>query len=103
MSDELMLSLRSGGPVSPVVQLRRLLTHGRERGWEFDVAWRWSYERIKWPHDTAHRLEWKGILGETVLDEHVQPVKQRESWRSAYERTPPSRRESSVGRLLVAA
>lgn len=102
MADDLVASLRSGGPVSPAVQMRKLLAFGKARGWEFDTAWRWSFERIKFPHDTAHRRGWKEILGEGPTDPRPLPSRQRESWRRAYEDMPALRREESV-RLLVAA
>jgi hypothetical protein len=102
MSELLIRSLRANGPVSPAVQFRRLLEYGRERGWAFETAWRWSYERVRWPHDTTHRREWKKILGESPDDPRRVPSQQRQAWQSAYERLPQSRREQSVG-LLVAA
>jgi hypothetical protein len=102
MTEELVRSLRSGGPVSPAVQMRKLLAYGRERGWEFEAAWRWAFERVRWPHDTTHRLEWKGVLGRSHDDPKPIPSAQREAWRSAYERQTQSTREQSVG-LLVAA
>lgn len=102
MSEALVASLRAHGPVSPAIQFRKLLEYGRERGWPFETAWRWSYERVRWPHDTTHRREWKKILGESHDDQRRTPTQQREAWQSAYERTEPSTKEQSVG-LLVAA
>lgn len=102
MSAALMESLRAAGPVSPAVQFRRLLVYGRERGWSFETSWRWAYERVRWPHDTTHRKEWKGILGESHDDPRANPVKQREAWQSAYEGASQSDREHSVGMLVAA-
>lgn len=99
--DPLVAALRAHGPVSPAVQMRVLLAAGKTRGWEFDTAWRWSFERLKFPHDTAHRRGWKEILGEDPTDSRPQPAKQRQAWRRAYEDMPALRREESV-RLLVA-
>lgn len=102
MSELLLAELRAHGPLSPAVQFRHLLEYGRERDWPFPVAWRWSYERVRWPHDTTHRKEWKRILGESHDDDRRTPTEQREAWRSAYERVEQTRRERSVG-VLVAA
>lgn len=102
MTEDLVAELRGCGPVSPAIQMRKLLAFGRARGWEFETAWRWSWERVRWPHDTTHRLEWKAILGACPEDDRSVPMVQRQSWRCAYEREEQSRRERSVG-LLVAA
>lgn len=103
MSELLLTQLRANGPVSPAVQMRELLRFGRDRDWEFEVAWRWSWERVKWPHDTGHRLQWKDVLGESPADARRQPVAQRDVWRRAYERDEPTRKDRCVGRLLIAA
>lgn len=103
MSADLLAQLRSNGPVSPAVQMRKLLEFGRQRDWPFETAWRWSYERVKWPHDTGHRKEWKAILGESATDSRPMVERQRQAWRSAYVREPADRRHASVGRLLTAA
>jgi hypothetical protein len=102
MSEALLRSLRSNGPVSPAIQFRKLLQYGRQRDWPFETAWRWSFERVKWPHDTTHRKEWKAVLGDRHDDPRPVPTKQREAWRSAYEGAAQSPKEQSVG-LLVAA
>ena len=102
MTEDLVRSLRSGGPVSPAIQMRKLLVFGREHGWEFELAWRWSYERVKFPHDTTHRREWKQVLGERHDDARAIPTLQRDAWHSAYDRLPQTPRERSVG-LLIAA
>lgn len=97
-----MESLRARGPVSPAVQMRTLLAACRTRDWDFELAWRWSWERVRWPHDTAHRLEWKSILGETPTDPRRVPVRQRAVWRAAYEGMEASRHEVAAGRLVAA-
>jgi hypothetical protein len=102
MGEDLMGSLRSGGPVSPAVQMRTLLAFGKERGWTFETAWRWSFERVKFPHDTTHRRGWKEILGEDPTDPRKLPSAQRAAWRRAYENEAATRRERSVG-VFVAA
>ena len=102
MSEELLLALHANGPVSPAVQLRHLLAFGRANRWTFDSAWRWSFERIKWPHDTSHRQEWKAILGVLHDDPGVMPARQRDVWRRAYEQSPATVADSSVGKLIAA-
>jgi hypothetical protein len=102
VAQDLVASLRAGGPVSPAVQMRKLLAFGKERDWAFETAWRWSFERIKFPHDTTHRRGWKEILGEGPLDPRPMPSRQRDAWRRAYENSPALQREASVSVLLVA-
>lgn len=99
MSEALIASLRAHGPVSPAVQFRRLLECGRERGWAFETAWRWSYERVRWPHDTTHRREWKRVLGDSPTDPRRIPTEQRRVWQAAYERVEQSPRERAAGLL----
>lgn len=92
--------------VSPAVQLRQLLEQYRNYGREFDVAWAMALEpgRIRWPHDTQHRREWKMVLG--VEDEYGNPITDsaiKEIWRAAYYRQPMARRqERSLSRLIAA-
>lgn len=91
---------------SPAVQLRLLLEQSRSFGRDFDVAWEMALEpgRIRWPHDTAHRREWKLILG--VEDEFGNPIDDseiREVWRAAYHREPAAKSsEKSLTRLIAA-
>lgn len=96
-----MLALRAHGPVPPPVQLRVLLKFARDHDWEFEVAWKYSFERIRWNHDTTHRREYKAILGENATDPASEPVKQRAMWRAAYERIPLAR-PSNLGLLINA-
>jgi hypothetical protein len=100
--DKVRQELCGPGPVSPAVQMRMFLGYARERQWSFEFAWRWSYERIKWNHDTNHRLEWKSILGASDDDPSRMPTRQRAIWRAAYEQTPVTRQESAPGRLVNA-
>lgn len=73
------------GKPSPATQMREMLVKSRRSGVGFERAWDSAYERIRWPHDTAHRNEWKDQLDYD-----------RESWRVAYER------EGAVNRPLLA-
>lgn len=99
---DLMDTLRSQGPVSPAVQMRTLMAACRSRQWEFEMAWRWSWERVRWPHDTAHRLDWKGILGESPTDPRRVPIRQREIWFAAYEGIEIDPCVVAAGRLIAA-
>lgn len=83
---------RFDGKICPAVQMREFLLLLREQGAEFDEAWRVAFERVKWPHDTVHRREWKAILEQS-----------RETWERAFDLVPPSRAERKLGRLLLAA
>lgn len=51
----------------------------------FDRAWEVAWARVKWPHDTAHRREWKRALAWT-----------RRSWELAYSGQRPVVDESPV-------
>jgi hypothetical protein len=99
--DPLVAELRAGRPVSPAVQMSTLMRACKKRGWEFEVAWRWSFERIKWPHDTGHRRGWKEILGEQPFDESPEPCKQRLAWQAAYENHPVHQLHASVALLIA--
>ncbi len=79
---------------SPAVQMRVLLERARERDMNFDEAWDFAFARIRWPHDTTHRREWKDIF---------RSVKSRRVWRSCFERQPPLEREKNLAHLAVAA
>lgn len=48
---------------SPATQVRVYLARARERDMTFERAWVFAIERVRWPHDTRHRWEWKGVLG----------------------------------------
>lgn len=89
----------SGDPRSPAVQLRRLLCEAREQGLEFSEAWVLSLRRVKWPHDTAHRIEWKKILGDGK--DFVTPEDTLVPWRSAYHREAPTRADRTIALLAA--
>jgi hypothetical protein len=99
----LVRELRAGPPVPVPTQLRSLLAYGRQCGWSFEWAWRWSFEAIRWPHCTEERRQWKQILGECYDDESRLPAQQREMWHRAYDRMEYGNRERGGGRLLIAA
>lgn len=50
---------------TPAAQLRERLAMAKRAGLDFDHAWERAWRRIKWPHDTAHRREWKRALAAT--------------------------------------
>lgn len=79
---------------SPAVQMRVLLEYARVRDLTFAEAWEFSFVRIRWPHDTTHRREWKAILR--------QPS-QRRVWESAYNREPQDERAKTLVHLALAA
>lgn len=98
---DLVEQLRSNGPISPAVQLQALLRACKARGWDFELAWRWSWERIKWPHDTTLRRSYKKFMGENPTDLRRETVMHRECWRRAYEGSEPLPREKSAGLLAA--
>lgn len=103
MEEDLRLAIGvAEGPVNPAVQFRLLLVFCRDHEWAFLVAWRWSFERVRWPHDTTARREWKQIMGDRCDDPRVLPARQREMWQRAYERGEVTRSEQAGGKLMVA-
>jgi hypothetical protein len=76
---------------SPAEQLRRDLERFRAAGRPFDEAWRIAYQRIRWPHHTLPKQEWKAIL-----------AGQRHLWHAAYERDTATRVLEATGRLTAA-
>lgn len=79
---------------SPAVQMRVLLGRAREHGMSFDVAWEFSWQRIRWPHDTTHRREWKAILSD---------ASSLEVWRASFDRQPVDRLAQLRALSVVAA
>lgn len=89
---------------NPAVQVRVLLVRARLQGLEFDRAWQYALGTppsgrpnsrqglVRWPHDTNHRQEWKGVFEDrgTVA-----------SWEAAYCRLASPEEESFE--LLMAA
>lgn len=61
----------------PAEQLRVDLERMRSFGVAFDDAWEKAWGRIRWPHATPERRQWKAIL-----------EADREKWREAYDRRP---------------
>lgn len=92
---------------SPANQMRVMLAHLRASGVPFERAREIAWERIRWPHDTTHRWEWKALLGDYQAAAMVgmrvdQVADQIEAWRRAYEgeHAPEAR---PMGQLLAAA
>lgn len=54
-----------------------MLAASRRAGVSFEHAWRTGLEKVRWPHDTTHRHEWRRLLPE-----------QRALWEAAYNREP---------------
>lgn len=52
---------------SPAVQMRIFLARARIQGFAFEVAWAWAWERVKWPHDTTARRDWKRVLKQPTV------------------------------------
>lgn len=50
---------------SPAEQLRDRLAMAKRAHLPFDVAWERAWRRVKWPHDTEHRRQYKCALGAT--------------------------------------
>lgn len=70
--------------------MRAMLLASRDGGVEFDRAWTSAWDRIRWPHDTQHRVDWKEVLEGG-----------RREWQAAYERVPSRRRVYATGVLEV--
>lgn len=70
---------------SPPTQLRHMLMVSRRHGIVFEQAWEAAWVRVRWPHDTEHRRDFKKVLKE-----------QRVDWAAAYER------RGEVNRRLIA-
>lgn len=94
---------------SPAVQIRVLLDRARDQDCDFDQAWRFALGeqvmrpdghadfiggRVRWPHDTNHRIEWKDILSLRKV---------RDTWRACYENEPPKKTEKTLAQLALAA
>lgn len=85
---------------SPAVQLRVHLARARAQGMPFERAWGtgfcdgWAFERVRWPHDTPHRRDWKAALAHPNL---------REAFRAAYCREKVGKREVHLANLELVA
>lgn len=74
--------------MSPAVQMRVMLARSRAAGVPFDRAWESAFERVKWPHDTTARLDWKYTLEDA-----------RTQWGSAYDRRSSTVKIRATGLL----
>lgn len=50
------------GIPTPAAQVREELARLRRKGLSFDLAWRRTLERVKWPEEKGARDEWKMVL-----------------------------------------
>lgn len=94
---------------SPAIQVRVLLAWARGQGFDFFTSWRvvlgdmitrsngepdFINGRVRWPHDTTHRREWKRIFAD---------VDQQDVWRAAFEGEPRTEREKTLVNLALVA
>lgn len=91
--------------VVPSTQMRLLLEKARDLGKDFDAAYEFAFSRIRWPHDTAHRREWKALLGDydaarEVNVRRTEVTRQMEIWRAAYYNERVDGRYEAVRHLL---
>ena len=98
-----MVNSRKGS--LPSEQMRELLVNARALQKNFDDAYEFAFSRIRWPHDTTHRREWKALLGDydsarevNVRREEV--TRQMEIWRAAYYDLRVENRFESVRHIL---
>lgn len=92
---------------SPATQMRVLLARSRARGVTFERAYHLALnERIRWPHDTTHRKEWKATLGYVEEDssplEQARAARQIALWRAAYYREPMDDRRAAAAAAVFA-
>jgi hypothetical protein len=83
-------------------QLRAHLERARVAGMPFAKAWPWALQRVRWPHATAQRREWKYLLGLEVDGTVVQARTNARillAWQSAYERRVEEAREAAFARV----
>lgn len=85
--------------------MRLLLDRARVLGKDFDAAYEFAFSRIRWPHDTAHRREWKALLGDysaarEVGIRQIDVTRSLEVWRAAYYRQPVDSRFEAIRHLL---
>lgn len=62
---------------SPAVQMRFYLARSRRHETPFERAWEFAFRRVRWPHDTQHRVQWKVAIEWS-----------KEAWRNSYEGVP---------------
>ena len=78
---------------SPATQMREMLVQSRRYGVPFEKSWDSAFARVRWPHDTEHRQEWKALLED-----------QRAAWEIAFEKQgDESRPLRALYSLLTAA
>ena len=87
--------------------MRVFLLKARAMDKPFEEAHEFAFERIRWPHDTQHRREWKALLGdyESAREVNVrreEVTQQIELWRAAYEGMRVDERYSAVRFILPA-
>jgi hypothetical protein len=61
---------------TPPQQMRSMLATSRRYGVAFGTAWASAWGRVRWPHDTDHRIQYKDVL-----------IEQQGAWLAAYERS----------------
>lgn len=92
------MSRRTTSPVedrrygTPAQQVGAELARFRAAGLDFEAAWEVTFDRIKWPHNTAHRMQWKAIIEAG-----------RHQWEAAYLYVPPIAPIEAVGSLAPLA
>jgi len=79
---------------SPATQMRVHLMRARRRGMSFEKAWDWAFERVRWPHDTMQRIEWKEI---------IEGQKIRGAFHAAYRREQITERAAHMANLELVA
>jgi hypothetical protein len=87
----------------PMPQLRAHLERARVAGMSFERAWPWALERVRWPHATAERREWKWLLGlepDGTLMQARASARILMNWKAAYDRMP-SRSQAALGELVA--
>ena len=95
----------TGNDLLPSTQMRVLLAKARLLGKNFDSAYLFAFSRIRWPHDTGHRREWKALLGDydaarEVNVRRAEVTRQLEIWRAAYGDERVDSRYETVRHLL---
>ena len=89
----------------PSEQMRILLGKARALDKDFESAHSFAFSRIRWPHDTTHRREWKALLGDYDAAREVnvrreEVTRQLEIWRSAYYKMRVETRYEAVRHIL---
>lgn len=53
-------------PPTPAAQVREHLVVCRRAGMDFESSWYAALRRVKWPHDTTARRQWRDALSENM-------------------------------------